>query len=120
MINILPFTPSIPFYRFAVVIDAVVYVFSVRWNTRAEQWAFDISEEDGTSVINGAVVALGAMMGRTSSHELFQNGCIVARDTGNEFKEATLDDLGTRVQVVYIPKADMAQEIIADATGSKE
>lgn len=118
MITQLPFVPSIPFYRFSTALEGTVYVFDVRWNSRAEQWAFDVSEEDGTTIINGAVVVLGACMGRTSEHNLFMAGAIVARDTSGEQVEATLDDLGTRVQIFYIPRADMAREIIGDATGS--
>jgi hypothetical protein len=120
MISTLPFVPSVPFYRFSVLLENAVYVFDVRWNSRAEQWAFDISEEDGTAIIHGAVVVLGAYMGRTSAHQLLMGGVLVARDTSNESREATLDDLGTRVKVLYVPRADMVSEIIAAATGSPQ
>ncbi len=118
MLNLLPFVPSIPFNRFSTAVEGVVYVFDVRWNSRAEQWAMDISEEDGTPIIKGGIIALGACIGRASTHPLLMGGVFVARDTSRTNVEATLDDLGTRVQVYYIPRDDMAQEIIADATGS--
>ncbi len=114
----LPFVPSIPLYRFTTPIDGAVYIFDARWNARSERWALDISEENGTSILHGGIINLGANIGRTSTHLLFMSGVIVARDTTRQSREAGLDDLGTRVQIYYIPKDDMANEITSSATGS--
>lgn len=99
------------------MLDGTAYVFDVRWNTRAAQWAVDISEEDGTMVVRGAVIALGAILGRTSTHLLLRSGIIVARDTSRENVEPTLDDLGTRVQIYFFTRDEYANEIIADVSG---
>lgn len=116
--QILPFVPSIPFYRFTTTIDSTNYIFDVRWNSRSERWAIDISEENGTSILHGGIIVLGAAIGRTSTHLLLMSGVIVARDTTMELRDPGLDDLGTRVKVYYIPRDDMANEIVAAATGS--
>ena len=115
---ILPFVPSVPFYRFSVLLGGTPYVFDVRWNSRAAQWYFDMSEEDGTAIVRGAAIALGAISGRTSSHPFMFTGVILARDTTQQNVDPTLDDLGTRVQVIYMTRDEMAAEIIADVIGS--
>lgn len=100
---IVPFIPSVPAYEFSLDIDGVSYTFDVRWNGRASAWYVDVLLSDGTAVARGIKIVLGAYLGRGRLHELFQLGVFVARDTSGDQRDATLDDLGTRVEVVYVP-----------------
>lgn len=98
---ILPFVPSVPFYDLDTVIEGVSYTFATRWNTRADAWYFDLYADDGTPIVHNVKIVLGAYLGRTVHHPLFREGVIVAVDTERSRtpREATLHDLGTRVQV---------------------
>lgn len=111
---ILPFVPSVPAYDFSVDIDGVSYTFDVRWNSRARAWYFDVLESDGTPIARGIKVVLGAYLGRGRLHDLFRLGVIVAHDTTRDGRDATLDDLGTRVEVLYVP----VDELIGRLVGS--
>lgn len=100
MPDILPFKPSIPDYRMGVAIDQAQYTFEVRWNDRDKSWYFNMLEADGTPIIHGVRIVLGMYLGRRSLHDFFQHNVLIAIDTSNQGREAGLDDLGTRVQVV--------------------
>lgn len=112
--TVLPFVPSVPAYDFSVDIDGVSYTFDVRWNDRAGVWYVDVIESDGAPVAYGLAIVLGAYIGRGRVHDLFQRGVFVARDTSRRGLDASLDDLGTRVEVLYLP----IDELIGRLLGS--
>ena len=97
---LIPVVPSVPNYRFSTSIDDATYIFDFRWNTREAAWFFDISEADETSILQGVKVVLGMYLGRRSTHRFFRDGVLVAKDTTAKGVEATLDDLGIRVQLL--------------------
>lgn len=106
---LIPFVPSVPNYRLATIIEDVEYLFDVRWNARDNvdpetgealgAWYFDVRESDETPIACGLKIVLGTYIGRHVNHTLFRDGVFVAVDTERTRREATLHDLGTRVQV---------------------
>jgi hypothetical protein len=109
----LPFTPSIPNQEFTTQIGGVVYVFSARWNAREGAWRMSIATTDGTAIIDGVKIVLGAYLGRTCTHPLFHAGVFVAVDTTAQGIEATLDDFGLRVVVNYLTVPDILRRLSA-------
>ena len=95
----LPLVPSIPFYRFGTTLSDVPYIFDIRWNGRDEAWYMDILQEDETPIRHGVKIVLGALLGRRSRDPAFPLGVMIAADLSGEGREATFDDLGTRVAV---------------------
>lgn len=98
----LPFIPSVPVYSFSTSINGASFNFDVRWNTRDAAWYFDVSTEEGVVLRQGVKIVLGAYLGRVSDSDLFTQGVFVARDTSGQGLDATFDDLGTRVEVLYL------------------
>lgn len=111
---ILPFIPSVAAYEFSTDIEGISYTFDVRWNSRDEGWYFNLFEDNGAPIAYGLKVVLGTLIGETTPHNLFRLGVLVVIDTTQEGREATFDDLGTRVQVRYVPVA----EYLARVAGS--
>lgn len=99
-------------YRFATNIEDENFIFYLRWNSRDSAWYFDLLEQDGTMIVRGVKVVLGAPLARSTVHRLFTDGVFVARDTTKSGKEPTLDDLGTRVQLWYMTRAEMVAEML--------
>src|SRR5262245_59116948 len=98
----LPLVPSVGEYRFSTTINEVDYVVNVRWNAEGEVWILDFYDEDEQPIALSVPILLGTHLGRHHSHALFKDGAFVARDLGDGGNtEATYDDLGTRVIVVY-------------------
>jgi len=98
---VLPFIPSVPFYTFTTTIEDEPYSFKVRWNSRDEAWYFDVSTDDGEVLRQGVKVVLGTYLGRACTEKFFELGVLWAIDTTSQAKEATFDDIGTRVEVRY-------------------
>lgn len=98
----LPFVPSFPNYRVSTTLEGVQYIFDVRWNARAESWYCDISTEADVRIKSGVKVVLGAPLGKRGGSADMPPGVFIANDTTGAGQEATIADLGTRVEVIYL------------------
>jgi hypothetical protein len=102
---VVPFAPSVPDQQFTLQIGPSQYTLRALWNASANNrrglWFFDDFEIDGTPIIRSVAIALGAFLGRTSTHPLFRVGTFIAVDTTGSETDAGLDDLGVRVEVRY-------------------
>lgn len=111
MPELIPFEPGKPKYDLFTTIDGNPYVLQVRWNDRegCEGWYFNVLDEGGSHIADGLRIVLGTYIGRTVNHLLFKNGVLVAVDTERTEprREATLDDITTRVQVRYYNVAEI-------------
>lgn len=103
----LPLVAGSPSYRFGMVLQDASYLIDVRWNSREQAFYMDWYTESEAPVVLGIKVVLGTFLGRRSDQAPFKDGVLVAVDTSGAEREATLDDLGTRVIVRYIPVEDL-------------
>jgi hypothetical protein len=101
MILEIPLRPDLAHYDFSYTLDEVTYLFEFRWNSREEAWYFDLRLEDETDVLNGVKVVLGYPMGIRSRNANRPPGQLVAFDTSGRNEEAGLEDLGSRVIILY-------------------
>lgn len=98
--QILPFTSDLPRYTFTTTLDGEVYAFAVHWNQRDGAWYFDVLEEDGTAIVHGIKIVLGANLGRAVRHPLFDSWVWRAVDASGQNLDAGRSDLGQRVHVI--------------------
>lgn len=109
MPSALPLVPSVFNYRVGTSFEGVQYLVDVRWNGRDAAWYLDLLEEDETPVRLGMKVVLGAVIGgRAFADADFPAGVLIASDLSNEGRDATFDDLGTRVLVYFYTHAEVA------------
>jgi hypothetical protein len=102
--QIIPLEPSIAEYDFTVPIQGATYRFDVRWNEAAAAWYFDLTDPAGALVVAGVKIVLGTLLGKSSGHELFaRGGVFLAYDTTKTDTEATFDDIGRRVLLLFVP-----------------
>jgi hypothetical protein len=113
-----PFESGSGAYDFRTTIDGVEYFCDVRWNSsdneRRGAWYFDLYEQDLTPIAVGIKIVLGTYLGKRVQHRLFRTGVMIALDMTKQGKEATFDDLGTRVEVRWVP-VEEALSLIAEA-----
>lgn len=120
MAVILPFRPSVGWYGFRSILAKREYDFEVRWNVREGAWYFNVSSANLKPIIRGARICLGVCFGRWSTHTLFREGVMVARiPHGQPRGEPQFDDLGTRVQIWYLTKDEVIEEVMASLQGRK-
>ncbi len=104
----LPFTSEFPFYDFSVVLEGATYQFDVKWNQRDGAWYFDLLDEEGNAIRHGVKIVLGAALaGRVAADDRLP-GLLQAFDTSGASTDAGIDDLGSRVVVVYYTAAEVA------------
>lgn len=112
MSGFVPLTPGDPEQLVEIVLGDYPVVLRARWNTRAATWFLDIWESDATTPIAlGLAIVLGAKMGNRVNHRLF-DGVLFAYDTSGAGLEASLWDLGGRVQLAYLEPLDATYNVI--------
>lgn len=103
----LPVRPSIPWQRFSVELDRRTYVFDFRWNTREGAWFFSVADALEAPIATGKKVVLDWGLTKRIADRRIYPGVIAASDTSNTGAPPTVDDLGTRVLVLYHDAASL-------------
>lgn len=107
----MPLLPRFANYRFGATIETVPYLFDVRWNSRDAAWYMDVLEQGEAPIVLGVKLVLGAYLGRRCNHALFKRGVFMMQDTSGEGRDATFDDLGSRVVLVYMPIDELIRRL---------
>lgn len=110
----IPFEPTTPNYRMGVVLGGTQYIFDVRWNQRDQAWFFDLLAEDEDPIVSGVKIVLGTILGGRCADERMPDGIMQAEDTTGTGTEARIDDIGTRVIVMFWTWAEMAAAVVLE------
>lgn len=104
-------TPVRPFVSVKVALDGVTFEVRVRWNERAERWFFSLYDAEERVLAPSRAVVLGfPLLARfVRNRQRLPAGQIVAVDTADTGVEPGLDELGTRVQLIYVTAAELSQ-----------
>lgn len=98
MIIELPLT-SDPAQRFTVQLGRVKYDFYVKFNSRSGVWTVDLAVASTKAMLLKSIpVVLGADL--LAPYNLAM-GRLIAADTSNRSRDATVEDLGARVKLVW-------------------
>lgn len=103
----LPLIPSVPSYRVGTVLEGIQFIFDLHWNAREGAWYMDVSTEDDVLVRAGVKLTLGLPVGARVADDRFPQGGLYVIDTTGNGDEATLDDLGDRVVVMYLSTSEI-------------
>jgi hypothetical protein len=98
----IPVDSSAKLYRFNTSIEDLEVVFTVYWNRIDQAWYFDLSDVKDKVLARGIKIVLGAYLGSANTDSFFSKGAFVALDTSNEGRNATVEDLGSRVQLWWL------------------
>lgn len=105
----LDIAPSIPHQRVSTTLEGADYIFDFRWNARdgSGAWYMDVSTDTDEIIRRGIKVVMGVPLGKRTADDRYPPGALFAIDDGTGV-EATLDDLGVRVQVLYFTTEEVA------------
>lgn len=104
----LPLIPGEPHYRFSTELSGIPFVVEVRWNQREEAWYMTVLDANESPVLSGVKLVLGALLGARSADPRKPPGAFVVADLSGTGRDATLDDLGTRVVVSFFSNEELA------------
>jgi hypothetical protein len=86
----------------------VFFTVEWRWNGRDGAWYFALSDIDAVRIVSGVRVMLNMDLLLGVSDARRPDGVIAVVDPAGRSIEPGLHDLGTRVKVVYIPRAELS------------
>jgi hypothetical protein len=102
---------SAPLFRLPTYLGDDQVVLDFRWNSQANgrkgSWFMDVLDSNTKPIAQGVKLVLGVNLCRTSSHEIFTRNMLRLVDTSRKDREATLDDLGTRVVLLNFTLAEL-------------
>lgn len=102
----IPIDPAAGRQTLTCLLDGIDLTLDVRWNERAGAWTITFSDDQGV-ILAARRVAIGvAMLARESSPRLPPGELMPVASTSPEV-EPGRDDLGGRVQLVYLSAAEL-------------
>lgn len=105
--QIIPFFTEFPNFSEQITLDNEVFRFDFTFNERAEQWNMSIFTVDGTPLIYGIKLVLGyPLLDQWVGRGLPPGELVILDTTGNEVG-VTRDNLGTILQLGYIPEDEV-------------
>lgn len=103
-------SPPSPHHSLQVELDGVTYTLDIRWNERDLAWYVELQDAEEQRLVAPRKVVLGfPLFARFYTNPLVPKGQFMAVDTSNTDQEPTLADLGSRVQLVYVTAAEIAE-----------
>lgn len=105
----LPTRTDLARYSFDVELDGVTFTFVFEWNDRDEGWYFSIRSTDvaATPLLSGRRVVVGYPLISIYRDTRLPAGTLVAIDTSSKNEDPGIADLGERVKLLYITRAEL-------------
>ena len=96
----IPVVPSVSSQTMRVELNGAFYTLKVTWNIRLEAWVLSISDEDQVLLVSELTLVQGAEL--LGPYPAVQGlGAMEVVDTEGHYAEATLDNLGDTVLLLY-------------------
>jgi hypothetical protein len=89
--------------------DGVEYLLDFAWNTRDSRWYVSIKDADGVSLVESCAVVVDYPLFRKYASARLPPGYLMAIDTSGAGEDMTeMEDLGVRVQLVYLSEDEVS------------
>lgn len=99
--DIIPVDASAPAYDIEVELGGTVYKLALAWNTRGEFWSLSVLTQQEVPIVLGVRIAADWDLLSQFADARLPAGRILAIDQSGAGLDPALDDLGTRVILVY-------------------
>jgi hypothetical protein len=103
----IPIVAGAPSQDFRIVLNGISYNMRARWNSRASFWTLDIADEKNNDIVDG--IALKAGVDLLDPYNLGIGGFFIY-DTTESSIEATLDNIGSDVALVYLTPEELDED----------
>lgn len=87
--------------QFRTELDAVFYLFDFRFNTRATLWMMNMYDEGGNIILSGIALLLGVDLISRFQDSRLPPGPLFMMNVKNDNIEATRDNFGEDVLLLY-------------------
>lgn len=114
MARLIP-APDGPISVQSVQLEGTTYQVTQRWNDRAQTWFCDVADANGTPIADGLALRADQPVGMfIRTLEGGWPGILMCQDTSAQGLDPAYEDLGERVELVYLEAAEVAA-VEADA-----
>jgi hypothetical protein len=93
---------------FSTDLNGTNYNFRVIWNERLGVWSMTIYDVDFNVIIAGVALLIGTDIIKSLNSSI---GGMVVADSDGTNRDATVDDLGTRVKLIYLTPEEVENGI---------
>lgn len=104
-----PQEPPIPDFTIGVDLDGVSYTLRFFWDPALERWYMRVLDDLNQNVLMGDTRVVADWPLYRSSPVRTPPGFLIARDTTGQGIPPSLSDLGGRVQLYYVPFAEVEE-----------
>lgn len=109
----LPTRTDLVRYAFEIDLEGTTFAFEFYWSDRAASWFFTLSDVDGNALVSGRRVSLGIPLLARFANPGLPLGDIWAFDTSGQDAEPGINDLGGRVQLVYVESTGTVGDVVS-------
>ena len=104
----LPINQTSAHFGFRCELDGITWTFTFRWNHRSGQWCFDLGDSSGNLLITTIPIVPGfPLLDRWRNRTGTPAGDIRAFVTDGVTTDLAFEDLGRRVQLVYLSPSEV-------------
>ncbi len=100
-------TTSTPNTSQSTVLSGQAFVFTFHWNHRESAWYFDLADQDEVPIATARKIVVGFPLLPRCVDDRQPPGMLMAVDTAGKNQDPLLEDLGTRVQLIYFEPEDL-------------
>ena len=105
---VIPATGIDPRFALSVPLDGVDFSLAFAWNTRDERWYMDVYDADENPLAVGVPLVVDVPLLQKYATDGMPAGWLIAYDaTGRGNEIADQEDLGVRVQLMYLSQAEV-------------
>lgn len=104
----IPLTPEgSDHFAFTAELDGVTYGFEFLWGYRDSKWYFSVNDAEGEPIVSHRKAVVSFPLLARFKREDLPPGALLLQDTAGGSEDPALDDLGTRVQLLYYTAAEL-------------
>lgn len=107
----IPCRTDSPRYTLRTELDSARFEFFFEWNDREQAWFFTLYDASGDAIVYSVRVECTAPLLDQFYDTRLPPGMLFAVDTSGGDLAPALEDLGARVQLVYLPISEMSEEL---------
>jgi len=91
-----------------VTLDGARYRVDLDWNARIGRWFLSLFGASGSAIVRSKALVLGSDLLRQARHsEACPRGLLIVRDMQDQDAEASLDSLGVRHRLYFVPLSEV-------------
>ena len=99
----IPLRSDVPWYSLSVELDGRTYGLELRWNDVSNAWFISLADASGAPIISSLKVVVGWPISKRYADPRLPPGILAAIDTTGRDLPPGRSDLGSRVELHYIP-----------------